>query len=82
MSRSEELRLRLGCGGRAVPALVRLLGAPDAAVARAAALALNNLAIEAECRQRMADAGVIPALIDMVRARGRAGEAGPMGEGA
>jgi len=109
VSRSDELRQDLGCD-RIVAALVMLLGAADPAVARAAALALNNLALGAGCRwvlrlvgcwcsswlwweavsyllyadgpdqtrthtrkrptnyrQRMADAGAITALIDMVR---------------
>ncbi len=65
VSRSDELRAALG-GERVIAALVSLLGAPDPAVARAAALALNNLALEAGSRRRMADAGAINALIDMV----------------
>lgn len=68
MSRSDDLRPQLAAGaaGRIIPALVKLLGASDPAVARAGALALNNLALEAGARMRMADAGAITALIDMV----------------
>jgi hypothetical protein len=67
VSRSEELRPELG-SPRVIAALVALLGAPDPATARAAALALNNLAVEEEGRRRMADAGAVHALVDMVRA--------------
>ena len=67
VSRSDDLRPPLGAAPGAVPALVALLGAADPAAARAAALALNNLALEAGCRRAMSEAGAVAALVDMVR---------------
>eukprot|EP00775_Hariotina_reticulata_P001280 gene1280-1621_t len=66
ISRSDTLRTHLQQQHQLLPVLLDLLVSQDAASARAAAFALNNLAMDPACRYSMVDAGAVPRLIDML----------------